>query len=86
MKQERNAMRTTGNLKSENRLSSGSNPDGRKYFREYWIHEWDGQGYNLSERIKNIDEAIKRALELGYKSDANQLQRIKQNELGFEPI
>ncbi|WP_034375994.1 hypothetical protein [Dehalococcoides mccartyi] len=86
MKQERNAMRTIENPQSKNRLSSESHPDGRTYFREYWIHEWNGRGYNLSERIKDINEAIKRAIELGYEDDANKLQRIRQGELGFEPI
>jgi hypothetical protein len=59
--------------------------DGRKYFKEYWIREWDGKDYNLSEHIKNIDEAIKCALELDYEKDANKLKQIKQGDLSFEP-
>ncbi|WP_322354404.1 hypothetical protein, partial [Dehalococcoides sp.] len=44
-------VRPIGNLKSKNRLQFTETTDGRKYFKEYWIREWDGKDYNLSEHM-----------------------------------
>jgi hypothetical protein len=52
--------------------------DGKSVFREYWIHEWDGQGYDSHEHIHEIDQAIKRALELGYNDDAEKLDQFRR--------
>lgn len=65
-------------MQSKNRISVATTPGGKDIFREYWIHEWDGRGYDVHEHINDLDQAITRALELGYKDEAMALERFKQ--------
>lgn len=67
--------RPTDGLKNRNRIQCETTTDGRKTFREYWIHEWDGKGYDVHEHINDLDQAISRALELGYNDQAKKLER-----------
>jgi hypothetical protein len=65
-------------IEHTNRIQYETTAVGRKTFLEYWIHEWDGKGYELQEHIKDPDQAYKRALELGYKEDAKELEQFRQ--------
>ena len=69
--------RPTHGMQSRNRIQYETTKAGRKIFREYWIHEWDRKGYELQEHIKDLDQARKRALELGYNNDAKRLEQFK---------
>jgi hypothetical protein len=64
-------------IKSKNRIQYETGPEGRDVFREYWIHEWDGKGYDVHEHINDLDQAVKRARELGYNDDAKELERFR---------
>jgi DNA-binding PadR family transcriptional regulator len=64
-------------IQSNNRIQYETTAEGRKLFREYWIHEWDGKGYDVHEHINDLDQAIKQALELGYNSDAKKLEQLR---------
>ena len=70
--------RPTHGIQSNNRIQFETNAAGKNTFREYRIHEWDGKGYNVREHINDLDQAIKRALELGYNSDAKKLEQFGQ--------
>jgi len=65
-------------IQSRNRIQYETTAEGRKTFREYWIHEWDKKGYDVHENIKDLDQAIKRAKELGYNNDAKKLEQFRQ--------
>ena len=54
-------------------------PEGKRIFRGYWIHEWDGKGYQLNEHIDDLDQAIRRAKELGYNDDTKKLEQLKKS-------
>ncbi len=71
--------RPTSSVKHSNRVQYEITQAGESIFREYWIHEWDGQDYDSHERIHEIDQAIKRALELGYNDDAEKLEQLRPN-------
>ena len=71
------ANRPTHGIQSTNRIQFETTTEGRKIFREYWIHEWDGKGYDVSEHISDLDQAIKRARELGYEGDAKKLEQFR---------
>jgi len=71
--------RPTQGIQSRNRVQYETTTEGRKIFREYWIHEWDGKGYDVNEHINDLDQAIKRARELGYDSDAEKLEQFKHS-------
>ncbi len=64
-------------IKNKNRIQYETTAGGKKFFREYWIHEWDGKGYNVNEHIKDLDQAIKRAIELGYNDEAKKLEEFR---------
>ena len=66
-------------IQHENRCKFETTPEGKRVFREYWIHEWDGKGYQLNEHIDDLDQAIKRAKELGYNNDAKKLEQFKNS-------
>ena len=70
--------RPTQGIRSMNRIQYESTKEGRSIFLEYWIHEWDGKGYDVHERINDLDQAIKRALELGYVKDAKELEHLRR--------
>ena len=70
--------RPTREIQSRNRIQYETTLQGRNIFREYWIHEWDGKGYDVHEHINDLDQAIKRALELGYNADAKKLEQFRQ--------
>ena len=70
--------RPTREIQSRNRIQYETTMQGRNIFREYWIHEWDGKGYDVHEHINDLDQAIKRALELGYNADAKKLEQFRQ--------
>jgi len=70
-------IRPTDGIQHRNRIQFETREDGRKIFREYSIHEWDQKGYDLREHIRDIDEAIKRAGELGYTNDAEMLEGFR---------
>ena len=72
--------RPTDGIKSSNRIQCETNAEGKSVFREYWIHEWDGKGYDLHEHINDVDQTINRALELGCNDDAKKLQRFKGDD------
>jgi hypothetical protein len=65
-------------IQSKNRIQYETTPEGRNIFREYWIHEWDGKDYDMNENINDLDQAIKRAKELGYNNDARKLEQFRQ--------
>ncbi len=67
--------RPASELKNKNRVQFTTADDGKRFFREYWIHEWDAKGYDAHEHIKDVDMAIKRARELGYEEDAKDMER-----------
>ena len=69
--------RPTHGIQSNNRIDYETTTEGKRVFREYWIHEWDEKGYRLNERINDLDQAIKRALELGYKDETKKLEQFK---------
>jgi hypothetical protein len=69
--------RPSSGIQSNNRIQYETAPDGRKIFREYWIHEWDGKNYDIHEHIQDLDKAKKRALELGYSEDAKTLEQTQ---------
>lgn len=69
--------RPTHGIQSRNRIQYETTAEGRKIFREYRIHEWDGKGYDVREHINDLDQAIKRALELGYNDDAKKLEQFR---------
>ena len=73
--------RPTEGLKHLNRIQSETAAGGKDVFREYWIHEWDGTGYELNEHVKDIEQAITRALELGYTDDAEKLAQFKPSDV-----
>lgn len=69
--------RPTHGIQSRNRIQYETTTEGRNIFREYWIHEWDGKGYDVHEHINDPDQAIKRALELGYNDEAKKLEQFR---------
>ncbi len=69
--------RSSQGIQSNNRIHFETTTGGKRVFREYWIHEWDGKGYDLNEHINDLDQAIKRALELGYKDETKKLEQFK---------
>ena len=69
--------RPTHGIKSKNRIQYETTPDGKNVFRAYRIHEWDGWGYYALEDINDFDQAINRALELGYEDDAKKLEEFR---------
>ncbi|MFC2057226.1 hypothetical protein ACFLTO_06680, partial [Chloroflexota bacterium] len=69
--------RPTEGIKSANWIQFKTSSEGIRTFRAYWIHEWDGKGYDLSEHINNLDQAINRATELGYQDDVKKLEGLK---------
>lgn len=71
--------RPTHGIERSNRIKYETTPKGRKIFREYWIHEWDGKGYDVNEHIKDLDQAIERAKELGYNDEAKELGQFRHN-------
>lgn len=54
--------RPSQGIRSNNRIQYETTIEDKKVFREYWIHEWDGKGYEVNEHINDINQAIKRAL------------------------
>ena len=70
--------RPTHGLQNRNRIQYEPTTDGGDLFREYWIHEWDRQGYDMHEHINDIDQAVTRATELGYSDDVEKLQQLRQ--------
>ena len=70
--------RPTHGIKNSNRIQYETTAEGKNIFREYWIHEWDGKGYYVDEHINDLDQAIKRALELGYNDEAKKLGQLRQ--------
>ena len=70
--------RPTQEIHHKNRCQFETTPEGKRVFRAYWIHEWDWKGYQLNEHINDLDQAIKRALELGYNGDAKKLEHFRQ--------
>jgi hypothetical protein len=71
--------RPTHNIQSRNRIQYETAANGKDIFREYWIHEWDGKGYDMHEHINDLDQAIKRAKELGYNDDVKKLDQFKNS-------
>jgi len=69
--------RPTHGIKHRNRIQYETATEGRKIFREYRIHEWDGKGYDVREHINDLGQAIKRALELGYNDEAKKLEQFR---------
>jgi len=69
--------RPTQGIQHKNRCQFETTPEDKRVFREYWIHEWDGKGYDLNEHICDLDQAIKRAKELGYNDEAEKLEQFK---------
>ena len=69
--------RPTRGIQSRNRIQYVTTTEGKNAFQEYWIHEWDGKSYDVHEHINDLDEAIKRALELGYSSDAKKPEHFR---------
>ena len=69
--------RPSQGIQSRNRIQYETTTKGRHIFREYWIHEWDEKGYVLNEHINDLDQAIKRALELGYNDEAKKLEQFR---------
>ena len=72
--------RPTHGIKHSNRIQFETTTEGKNVFREYWIHEWDGKGYDVHEHIVTLAEAIKRALELGYNDDAKHLEHFGRGD------
>ena len=72
--------RPTHGIQSRNRIQYETTTEGRNIFREYWIHEWDSKGYNLNEHINNLNQAIKRAKELGYIEQSAKLEKFKHSD------
>ena len=70
--------RPTQGIQHKNKCQFETTPEGKRVFREYRIHEWDGKGYQLNEHINDLDQAIKRAVELGYNDEAKKLERFSQ--------
>ena len=70
--------RPTHGMRSKTRIQCETTVDGRYFFREYWIHEWDGKEHNMNEYITDLDQAIKRALELGNNREAKILEQLKR--------
>ena len=68
--------RPSQGIQYENRCQFVTTRKGR-VFREYWIHEWDKKGYDMNEHIDDLDQAIKRAKELGYNDDAKKLEQFR---------
>jgi len=68
--------RPSQGIQYKNRCQFDTTPAGR-VFREYWIHEWDEKGYDMHEHIDDLDQAIKRAKELGYNDDAKKLEQFR---------
>jgi hypothetical protein len=64
-------------IQHNNRIQYKTTADARKIFSEYWIHEWDGKGYDMNEHINVLEKAIKRAEELGYHDDTMKLEGFK---------
>lgn len=71
--------RPTQGIHHNNRCSFETTPEGKKVFREYWIHEWDEKGYQLNEHVDDLGKAITRATELGYSNDAKKLEQFKHS-------
>jgi hypothetical protein len=68
--------RPSQGIQSKNRIEYQTTTGGKRVFREYWIHDWDGKGYDVHEHINDLDPAIKRALELGYNDQARELEQF----------
>jgi hypothetical protein len=66
-------------IQHRNRIQYETATKGKNIFREYWIHEWDRKGYNVSEHINELDQAIKRAEELGYSDDVKKLEKFRNS-------
>ena len=64
-------------IQSRNRIQSETSGGGKKTFRGYWIHEWDGKDYDVHEHISDLDQAIRRARELGYNKEADKLEQFR---------
>jgi hypothetical protein len=71
--------RPTQGIQRRNRIQSETTTEGRDIFREYSIHEWDGKGYDMHEHIRDLDQAIKRARELGYDDEAMKLEQFRHH-------
>lgn len=71
--------RPTNGINSRNRIQYETTKEGRNIFRKYWIHEWDRKGYDMHEHINDLDQAIKRALELGYNDDVEKLEQFRHD-------
>jgi hypothetical protein len=71
--------RPTQEIQHKNRCQFETTTEGKRVFREYWIYEWDEKGYKLNEHINNLDQAIKRAKELGYNDDAKKMEQFKNS-------
>ena len=69
--------RPTHGLRSKNRIQYVTTTEGKSIFREYWIHEWDGKGYDVHEHIDDLEQAIRRARELGYNGEAEKLATLR---------
>lgn len=67
-------------IQSTNRIQYETTAEGRNIFREYWIHEWDGKGYDVHEHVTDLDQAIERARQLGYNKDADKLERFRRDD------
>ena len=65
--------RPTHGISDSNRIQYETTTEGRNIFREYRILEWDGKGYDVREYINDLDQTIKRALELSYNDEAKKL-------------
>lgn len=70
--------RPTHGIQNSNRIKYETTTAGKNIFREYWIHEWDGKDYDMHEHIEDLDQAIKRARELGYNDEAKKLEQFRQ--------
>ena len=64
-------------IKHSNHIQHETGHGGKKYFKEYRIHEWDKKGYSMEEHITNLDHAIQRACEIGYFDDATKLEKFR---------
>ena len=76
--------RPTHGIQSRNRIQYETTPEGRNIFQEYWIHEWDGKGYDVHEHISDLNQAIKRTEELGYNDEAKKLEQFRHR--GNRPL
>lgn len=66
-------------IKHANRIQYDTTREGKKVFREYWIHEWDEVDYDVHEHIKDLKQAIIRAREIGYNDDLKKLEQLQND-------